>query len=423
MIDLHDKVDELSVLRKKYQEYLHMDLNLDMTRGKPGSDQLDLSSEMLNILDYKDFGLGAKDYRNYSVPALLSGIPECKDLFSEMLAIPASQIVIGGNSSLNLMYDTIVRAFLYTMPNGVAPWGKLSKIKFLCPVPGYDRHFNICQSLGIEMVNIPMTNDGPDMEIVEQLVSNDSSIKGMWCVPKYSNPTGVTYSDEVVDRLAAMSVAADDFRIFWDNAYAVHHLNNSHDQLKDIFEAAKNHGNEDRVFMYASTSKVTYAGGGVAALVSSSANLEWFLSQMKNQTIGYDKINQLRHVKFFAKCGGVAQLMESHKKILAPKFNEVDKVLSQELGREGCYANWNNPNGGYFISYDTLPGCAAKIVDMSAKAGVKLTKAGATFPYGVDLEDKNIRIAPSLPSVTEIHNAISILALVTKIVTLEMKQG
>jgi aspartate/methionine/tyrosine aminotransferase len=423
MIDLHDKVDELSILRKKYQEYLQMDLNLDMTRGKPGSEQLDLSSEILDIVDNQDFGVGSKDYRNYSVPDLLSGIPECKEIFSEMLMVPASQILIGGNSSLNLMYDTIVRAFLHAMPNCATPWGKLSKVKFLCPVPGYDRHFNICQSLGIEMVNIPMTSNGPDMDMVEQLVSSDSSIRGMWCVPKYSNPTGITYSDEVVNRLAKMSTAADDFRIFWDNAYAVHHLNDNHDQLKDIFTVAKRYDNEDRIFMYASTSKITYAGGGVAAIATSGANLEWFLAQMKNQTIGYDKINQLRHVKFFTKCGGVSKLMERHKKILAPKFNEVDKVLSEALGRDGYYANWNNPNGGYFISYDTLPGCAAKIVEMSSEAGVKLTKAGATFPYGIDLDDRNIRIAPSLPSIAEIHKAISILALVTKIVTLEMKQG
>jgi DNA-binding transcriptional MocR family regulator len=411
-------MSELTQLKEAYQTYLKANLNLDMTRGKPSSEQLDLSMALLNDVSAKDFGKGAKDYRNYSVPGLLTGLPEMKRLFADVLDVDADQIVVGGNSSLNLMYDTLVRALLHSLPGDVLPWGKSHKIKFLCPVPGYDRHFNICQSLDIEMINVPMIGSGPDMDMVEELVANDPLIKGMWCVPKYSNPTGETYSDETVTRLARMRTAAPDFRVFWDNAYAVHHLTSEHDKLANIFTACKKYGTTDRVFMFASTSKITFAGGGVSVFVSSCKNVTWFTKQMANQTIGYDKINQLRHLNFFENAKGLHQLMDKHAAILSPKFNEVDKVLTHELGKNSQYATWNKPNGGYFISFDTHPGCASKIVKMAADAGVKLTKAGATFPYGKDPHDCNIRIAPSLPSVAEIKQAMEVLSVVTKIVTL-----
>lgn len=421
MVEEHKVLKDINFLRARYQEYVNKGLNLDMTRGKPCPEQLDLSANMLTNITNDDLLYYPYDFRNYTTPALLSGLPECKTLFSEILDIPSDNIIIGGNSSLNLMYDTIVRALLHRLPGANQSWSEGGKIKFLCPVPGYDRHFNICESLDIEMINIPMDNDGPDINLIESLVKKDPQIKGIWCVPKYSNPTGITYSDHVIERLANMDTAASDFRIFWDNAYVVHHLSDNEDKLKNIMNELQNNENRNRVFMFVSTSKITHAGGGISALITSDANKEWFLSEMKNQTIGFDKINQLRHVKFFDSLGGVVSLMDSHKAILSPKFNEVDSVLSHELGLDGIYATWTKPNGGYFVSFDSKPGCATKIVEMSAKAGVKLTKAGATFPYGVDPSDSNIRIAPSLPSVYEIKQAMQVLAIVTKIVTFESK--
>lgn len=411
-------MSDLSQLQKRFESFCQQSLNLNMTRGKPSPEQLDLSNGMLTCVNENHIKAYHTDYRNYSVPQLLTGIPEVKELFGKTLQVDPEKIIVGGNASLNLMYDTVVRCLLYTLPGGETPWINQSPIKFLCPVPGYDRHFNICQSLGIEMINIPLTGHGPDMDKVESLVASDPSIKGIWCVPKYSNPTGETYSDEVVERLAAMPTAASDFRIFWDNAYAFHHLSDKQDVLKDILKTCVSYGNDDRVFMFASTSKMTFAGGGISFFISNDANLHWFKTIMANQTIGYDKINMLRHVHFLQTPEGIEQLMAKHAAILQPKFDMVDETLSHELGDSGYFASWRKPRGGYFISFDTHPGCAQKIVDKAAQAGVKLTNAGATFPYGNDPDDKNIRIAPSFPSVDDIQKATEILAVVTKLVIL-----
>jgi DNA-binding transcriptional MocR family regulator len=411
-------MSDLSQLQKRFESFCQQSLNLNMTRGKPSPEQLDLSNGMLTCVNENHIKAYHTDYRNYSVPQLLTGIPEVKELFGKTLQVNPEKIIVGGNASLNLMYDTVVRCLLYTLPGGETPWINQSPIKFLCPVPGYDRHFNICQSLGIEMINIPLTGHGPDMDKVESLVASDPSIKGIWCVPKYSNPTGETYSDEVVERLAAMPTAASDFRIFWDNAYAFHHLYDKQDVLKDILKTCASYGNDDRVFMFASTSKMTFAGGGISFFISNDANLHWFKTIMANQTIGYDKINMLRHVHFLQTPEGIEQLMAKHAAILQPKFDMVDETLSHELGDSGYFASWRKPRGGYFISFDTHPGCAQKIVDKAAQAGVKLTNAGATFPYGKDPDDKNIRIAPSFPAVDDIQKATEILAVVTKLVIL-----
>ncbi len=413
-------MSELNTLKKQYNDYLNENLNLDMTRGKPSAQQLDLSNDIMNVLGRSGFcSQDGFDCRNYSTPNLLAGLPEAKTLFAKALGVnDPNNIVVGGNSSLALMYDTVSWAMLHVLPGGTKPWSKQGKIKFLTPVPGYDRHFGICESLGIEMINVPLLGDGPDMDLVEKLVREDDSIKGIWCVPKYSNPSGETYSDETVKRLANLDAKADDFRIFWDNAYAIHDLHGKQDKLADIFSLAHDI-KKNQIFMYASTSKITYAGAGVAVFVGNKANVEWFLNVMKYKTIGYDKINQLRHVEFFENHRSIEAHMQLHSDILSPKFNKVDEVLTRILGTDGEFATWTKPNGGYFISFDTKPGLASKVVKLAAEAGVKLTKAGATFPYGKDPEDKNIRIAPSLPNIQEIEKATEILATVTKMVALE----
>jgi DNA-binding transcriptional MocR family regulator len=413
-------MSELNTLKKQYEAYLAEGLSLDMTRGKPSVQQLDLSNDIMTILGKSGFrSQDGFDCRNYSTPNLLAGLPESKDLFAKALGVNnPNNIVVGGNSSLALMYDTVSWAMLNAMPGCGKPWSQQGKIKFLTPVPGYDRHFSICESLGIEMINIPLLGNGPDMDLVERLIKEDASIKGIWCVPKYSNPTGETYSDETVKRLANLSAKANDFRVFWDNAYAIHDLHGRQDKLADIFSLAPE-SKKNQVIMYASTSKVTYAGAGVAVFVSSDDNVKWFLDIMKNKTIGYDKINQLRHVEFFKSYRSIEEHMKLHSDILSPKFNKVDEVLTKILGAKGEYATWTKPNGGYFVSFDTKPGQASRVVKLAADAGVKLTKAGATFPYGKDPEDKNIRIAPSLPNINEIEKATEILATVTKMVALE----
>ncbi|MCX7841650.1 MAG: aminotransferase class I/II-fold pyridoxal phosphate-dependent enzyme [Clostridia bacterium] len=404
----------LDVLMEKYNSYKAQNLKLDMSRGKPCPQQLELSMGLLDRIEEFKTDDGT-DTRNYGG---VDGIPEAKELFSKMLGVSTKEIIIGGNSSLNMMYDTIARAMNLGVLGSDMPWGKLQKIKFLCPSPGYDRHFAICEQLNIEMIVVEMKKDGPDMDAVERLVAEDESIKGIWCVPKYSNPDGITYSDEVVDRLASMKAKAKDFRIFWDNAYAVHHLSDKHDHLKDILKACKEAGNPDRVFIYSSTSKISFAGAGVAMMAASEDNINLIRKQISIQTIGPDKINQLRHVRYFKSVEDIHNHMKKHAEILKPKFDVVLDVLDRELGGKNI-AWWNRPNGGYFISLFTLEGCAKKVVAMAKEAGVVLTNAGATYPYGKDPKDHNIRIAPSYPSVEELKKAIEILCVCVQIASIE----
>jgi len=393
--------------RIRYDAFRSQNLNLNMTRGKPSPEQLDLSAPMLRLLGPEDCAAAdGTDCRNYGV---LEGLPECRALFGAYLGVEPDEVLIGGNASLNLMWDAIVRAMLKGVPGGSGPWSR-EKVKFLCPAPGYDRHFNICQGLDIEMITVPMDGDGPVMERVERLVAEDASIKGMWCVPRYSNPTGITYSDEVVDALARMRCAAPDFRIFWDNAYQGHHLVENPEPLKNILTACKAAGNPDRVLIFGSTSKMTFAGGGVSAMACSRTNLTDTLKHLFNQTIGFDKLNQLRHVRFFRDLDGLERHMARHRALLKPKFDVVDEVLTAELGGSDL-ARWTKPDGGYFISLDTRPGLAAEVVRLADEAGVKLTAAGATYPYGHDPDGCNIRIAPSFPSLDRLRTATEVLAV------------
>ncbi len=382
-------------------------IKLDLTRGKPEKGQLDLTSDMMDALtSSSDFKTEAgMDCRNYGI---LDGIPEAKRLFSELLGIPESMIIVGGNSSLNLMFDTVARCMLFGVAGGEKPWGQQGEIKFLCPSPGYDRHFAVTETFGIKLIPVRMTAEGPDMNEVRALVENDPSVKGMWCVPKFSNPDGVTYSDAVVEALASMKVAADDFRIFWDNAYAVHELYDETVPLLDIFETAKKYGNEDRIFYFASTSKISFPGAGVAIMAASEKNLAQIKPILGKQTIGFDKINQLRHVRYFKNADGIRAMMRRHADILRPKFEAVDAILEKELGGLGIAA-WTKPRGGYFISLDTMDNCAKAVYDTAKDVGVALTAAGATFPYGKDPADKNLRLAPSFPAMDDLIAATEIL--------------
>jgi aspartate/methionine/tyrosine aminotransferase len=404
-------------LKEKYDGYKSQNLNLDMSRGKPCLEQLDLSKDMLDILksdeDYK--AKDGTDYRNYGG---LDGIPEAKELFSQVLEVSTKEIIIGGNSSLNMMHDTIARAMFHGVYGGESSWGKLPVVKFLCPSPGYDRHFAICELFNIEMITVDMLSTGPDIDTIEKLVREDDSIKGIWCVPKYSNPDGITYSDKTVDRLAQMNTKASDFRIFWDDAYTVHHLTEKSDRLKNILAACKSAGNPDRVFMYSSTSKITFPGSGIAVMAASEENLNFFRKQLSIQTIGPDKINQLRHVRFLKDIDNLKVHMEKHAAIIKPKFDMVLNKLESELGRKNI-ALWNKPNGGYFISLNTLNGCAQDVINRASEVGVKLTKAGATYPYGKDPRDRNIRIAPTFPSVEELEKAIEVLCLCVQLVSIK----
>lgn len=404
-------------LKKDYQAFKDRNLKLDMSRGKPGADQLDLTSDMLETLtsgsDLKcENGM---DTRNYG---LLDGIPEAKRMFSQMIGVSENEIIVCGNSSLNIMYDTITRAMLFGVVGSERPWCKEKKVKFLCPVPGYDRHFGVCESLGIEMINVPMNADGPDMDLVEKLVAEDSQIKGIWCVPMYSNPEGVTYSDEVVKRFAALKTAAPDFRIFWDNAYCIHHLTDTPDSLLNILDECKKAGNPNKVFIFASTSKVSFPGSGVAVVGASEENIAQIKSIMNFQTIGHDKVNQLRHVRYFKDFDGIVEHMKKHRAIIEPKFAVVLKHLESEIAPLGI-AEWKNPNGGYFISVDTMDGCAKRVVALCKEAGVVLTGAGATFPYGKDPRDRNIRIAPTFPPVSELEIAMELFCLAVKLASVE----
>ncbi len=408
-----DLKNEIEVLKNRYNAFKDQKLKLDMTRGKPCSDQLDICMDMLDI-PAKELRKAADgtDCLNYGV---LDGLPEAKALFAEMLEVNSNEIIIGGNSSLNLMYDTIARAMSLGIM-GCTPWSKQEKVKFLCPSPGYDRHFAICELFGIEMIVIDMKQDGPDMEAVEKLVSEDETIKGIWCVPKYSNPDGITYSDEVVNRFAALKPKANDFRIFWDNAYCVHHLSDKPDTLKNILTACKEVGNVNMVYMFASTSKISFPGAGVAVMASSVDNINSIKKSLTIQTIGHDKVNQLRHVKYFKDIEGINLHMKKHAGILKPKFDMVLEILDKELGGKGI-ASWNKPNGGYFISLNTLDNCAQEVAKLAQEAGVALTKAGATYPYGKDPLDRNIRIAPTMPPVEELKKAIEIFAICIQLVS------
>ena len=404
-------------LRAEYKKIQNKDLNLNMARGKPCVEQLDLSMGMMDVLN-SDSDLRCEDgadCRNYGV---LAGIPEALQLMSDMMEVPKDHLIIYGNSSLNIMYDQIARSFTHGVM-GSTPWCKLDKVKFLCVVPGYDRHFRITEFFGIENVPVPMLESGPDMDIVEKLVAEDDSIKGIWCVPKYSNPTGNSYSDETVMRMARLEPAATDFRIYWDNAYTVHHLYDmDQDRVIEILGECKRAGNPDLVYKFASTSKISFPGSGIAALAASLNNLEDIRSQLKVQTIGHDKVNQLRHVRFFGNIHGMVEHMKKHADILRPKFEAVEEILSQELGGLDI-AKWTSPKGGYFMSFDTMEGCAKAVVMRCAKAGVVLTPAGATWPGGKDPHDSNIRIAPSFPPLEDLKTAAKVLALCTKLVSVE----
>ncbi len=410
-------LQEQEKLQKAYKEFQDQNLNLDMSRGKPGADQLDLTMPMLDVLSSKDClkTEDGTDTRNYGV---LDGIPEAKKLFADILHVSPEEVIVGGNSSLNLMHDTIARGMFFGFVDSPKPWKDCGKIKFLCPSPGYDRHFAICELFGIEMITIPMTPDGPDMDLVEKYVGEDESVKGIWCVPKYSNPQGITYSDETVRRLAKMETKAPDFKIFWDNAYCLHHLTDHPDELLDLFAECKKLGTEDRVLMFTSTSKVSFPGAGIAAMAASVHNLQFIKKQMTIQTIGFDKIQQLRHVKYFKDLNGIKEHMKLHRAILEPKFKTVLDILDQEL-KPLSIASWTKPNGGYFIALDTMEGCAKRVVSLCKEAGVVLTGAGATYPYGKDPKDTNIRIAPTYPPVEELKQAMELFCLCVKLASVE----
>ena len=409
--------EEREKLRQVYKEYQDKGLKLDMSRGKPSAEQLDLAMGLLNALD-KESVMAAEnglDVRNYGG---LDGIPEAKRLLAGMMDAKEEQVIVYGNSSLNIMYDTVSRGMVFGYL-GETPWCKLDKVKFLCPVPGYDRHFAVTEHFGIEMINVPMSEDGPDMDMVEELVSKDEAIKGIWCVPKYSNPQGVVYSDDTVCRMANLKPAAKDFRIFWDNAYAVHHLYGAENgQILNILEECEKAGNPDMVFEFASTSKVSFAGGGIAGMASSQANLADAKKSMTIQTIGHDKVNQLRHAKFFKDIDGIMEHMEKHATLLRPRFELVLDTLEQEL--EGLEAgNWISPKGGYFITFEAVEGCATRIVELAKQAGVVMTPAGAPYPYGKDPKDSIIRIAPSYPTLEDLGLAAKVFVVCVKLATVE----
>jgi DNA-binding transcriptional MocR family regulator len=403
-------------LLQRYHEFQSRRLALDMTRGKPCSEQLDLSLGMLDGDIGKAYlARNGLDCRNYGG---LDGIPAAKALFAAYMQVEPDEMILGGNSSLNMMHDAILRAMVKGMMNGATPWSQLPKVKFLCPSPGYDRHFFICEYLGIEMIPVDMFEDGPDMDQIEDLVAGDELIKGIWCVPQYSNPTGVVYSDNVVERLANMKVRAKDFRIFWDNAYAVHHLVDKPRPLKNILAACKKAGNPERALMFGSTSKISFAGAGLAMMAGSQINMEWVKNQMAFQTIGPDKLNQLRHVLFFKDIDGIMAHMKKHAAILKPKFDAVQDILERELEGKNI-ARLSKPQGGYFVSIDTMEGCAAEVVKKAADAGVKLTPAGSTYPYKNDPLDRNIRIAPSFPPLENVQAAMELVAICIQIVSID----
>ena len=407
-----------SALQDRYDAICERRLALDITRGKPSAEQLDLSNGLLDNLD-KDhyYSAGGTDCRNYGG---LDGLPEARRLFADYMGVTPEEIVIGGNSSLNLMYDTFLRAMVHGVGNGQPPWGRQAPLKFICPSPGYDRHFAICEHLGIEMIPVSMTADGPDMDTVESLAAEDEAVKGIWCVPVYSNPTGAVYADTTVERLARMTTRAADFRIFWDNAYTVHHFGSGPPRVLNILATCKAAGNPERPFLFGSTSKITFPGAGLAMIAGSTANMDWVRTHMFFQTIGPDKLNQLRHVRFFGDLSGIHRHMEKHAAIVAPRFQAVQEVLARELDGKGI-ATWTRPEGGYFVSFDTPEGCARRVVRMAAEAGVKLTPAGSTYPLKTDPRDSNIRIAPTFASVDDVRTAVEVLAICTQIVVIDQQ--
>ncbi|MFC7304397.1 aminotransferase class I/II-fold pyridoxal phosphate-dependent enzyme [Streptomyces monticola] len=411
--DLREQRDRA---RREYDELLTRGLSFNLTRGKPSTAQLDLSQELLELPGAEGHtAADGSDCRNYGG---LHGLPELREIFAELLQVPAGQLLAAGNSSLELMHDCLVHAMLGRLPGGQARWTDEERVAFLCPVPGYDRHFALCERFGIEMISVPMTDEGPDMDAVERLVAEDPAIKGIWCVPKYSNPTGVSYSDRVVERLAAMPAAAPDFRIFWDNAYAVHHLTDEEVEVADVLAACAEHGHPDRAFVFGSTSKITFAGAGVGFFGSSPANVDWLLAHSSKRSIGPDKVNQLRHVRFLRDAEGVRAHMRRQRALLQPKFEAVQRILDKELGGTGL-ARWTEPEGGYFITLDILGGGAADVVRLAAQAGIALTPAGAPYPYGKDPRDETIRIAPSYPSPQDLEEAVTGLAICARLVGYE----
>ena len=406
-------------LTAEYARLRGLGLKLDMSRGKPARDQLDLCEPMLTVLSHNDqMQDGKTDVRNYGV---LEGIPSCRELFAGILEVPVENVIAGGSSSLTMMYDTMLRLWIFGAP-GYEPWCRQEKIKWLCPAPGYDRHFAITQQLGIEMIPVPMTETGPDMDMIERLAGEDPAVKGVWCVPKYSNPQGITYSDDTVRRFAAMKTAAPDFRVFWDNAYIVHHLGEEHDELLNIFPEAEKCGTQDRFLEFCSTSKVTFAGAGVAAMAASLDNIAWTKKLMTVQAISPDKVNQLRHVRYFQNVEGLSDHMKKHAAILRPKFDLVLSLLEEKLGGTGA-GSWHTPRGGYFISFDALPGCAKRINTLCKEAGVVMTGAGATFPYGKDPQDSNLRIAPSMPPLDELKQAAEVFCTCALLAAVEKQMG
>lgn len=412
---------EKASLNKEYAVLKSEGLQLNMARGVLSAKQLDLTQEMLGVLRTPEDCVteAGTDCRNYG---LLDGIPEAKRLFAQMLEVSEDELIVGGNSSLNMMYDALARNMIYGTEDGGEPWAKQGEIKFLCPVPGYDRHFAICESLGIKMINVPLYADGPDMDVIEKLVTSDASIKGIWCVPKYSNPTGAVYSDECVRRFAALRPAAKDFRIMWDNAYIVHALYGDAAKQHNIFEEAKKYGNENMIYEFASTSKISFPGSGVAVVASSKTNIDMIKKRMSVQTIGADKLNQMRHVRYFKSFDGILAQMKRHAEIIAPKFRLVDELLTRELDGKGI-ASWSNPEGGYFISLNVLPGCAAAVYAKMSDLGVKLTPSGATYPYHNDPDDSNLRIAPTFPPIEELEKATEALCLCVKLAAVEKLIG
>lgn len=413
---------EKESLEQQYKEICKKGLKLDMSRGKPSKEQLELSMPMMDVLTSKTplVSRAGTDIRNYGV---IDGITEGQEFIASLVGLGPEaydNVIVYGNASLNIMYDCIARSMLFGV-NGSTPWCKLDKVKWLCPVPGYDRHFAITECFGIEMINVPLYEDGPDMDMVEKLVSEDDSIKGIWCVPKYSNPQGYTYSEETVKRFARLKPAAPDFRIYWDNAYSVHHLyddEKEQDFLLEILDECAKAGNPDMVYKFTSTSKISFPGSGIAALAASKANLDDIRKYITVQTIGHDKLNQLRHVKFFKNLDGVHAHMSRHAAILRPKFEMVEATLEKELGGLGI-GEWTTPKGGYFISFESMEGCAKKIVAMAKEAGVVMTGAGATYPYGKDPKDSNIRIAPSFPPIDELEKAAKVFVVCVKLASVE----
>lgn len=408
---------EYAAMKQQYENKKGMGLNLNMARGKPGSAQLDLSNDMLTVLDSQTNYVGSEgmDIRNYGI---LQGITECRKLFGDMLGVDYSKVMVGGSSSLNMMFDAISCMMTKPIVEGCKPWYEVENRKFLCPVPGYDRHFGITQYYGFEMIPIPMTEDGPDMDMVEELVQSDPSVKGIWCVPKYSNPQGITYSDETVRRFAALKPAAKDFRIIWDNAYCIHDITDTPDQLLNIYDECVKNGNEDLPLLFCSTSKITFPGAGVAAMAASENNMKVFLERYQYEIISYDKMNMLRHVKFFGDFNGMLEHMQKHKEVLKPKFEIVLDTLDRELVPAGI-GKWTKPNGGYFVSIDVYEGTAKRVVQLCKEAGVVLTGAGATYPLGKDPKDSNIRIAPTFPPNDELQTAMDVFCICVKLAALE----